>query len=57
MFRKEMDKLGKKLRVVERECTDWKEKFDGSNDQVCYIPQSHFQLHIVVVFFLETRCP
>jgi len=34
MFRKEMDKLGKKLRVVERECTDWKEKFDGSNDQV-----------------------
>ena len=36
MFRKEMDKLGKKLRVVERECTDWKDKFDGSNEQVYY---------------------
>jgi len=34
MFRKEMDKLGKKLRIVERECTEWKEKFDGSNEQV-----------------------
>ena len=39
MFRKEMDKLGKKLRVVERECTDWKEKFDASNEQVCYFPR------------------
>ena len=48
MFRKEMDKLGKKLRVVERECTDWKEKFDASNEQVCYFPipiarESHCQ--------------
>ena len=34
MFRKEMDKLGKKLRVVERECADWREKFDASNEQV-----------------------
>ena len=37
MFRKEMDKLGKKLRVVERECADWREKFDASNEQVRHL--------------------
>ena len=43
MFRKEMDKLGKKLRIVERECTEWKEKFDGSNEQVGPLLVSYWQ--------------
>ena len=34
MFRKEMEKLGKKLRTIERECAEYKEKFAASNEQV-----------------------
>ncbi len=29
-----MERLGKKLRSIERESADWREKFDSSNDQV-----------------------
>ena len=33
-FRTEMERLGKKLRSVERDTQEWKQKFDDSNDQV-----------------------
>ena len=33
-FRQEMERLGKKLRSVERDTQEWKNKFDDSNDQV-----------------------
>ena len=33
-FRKEMDRLGKQLRAVERDTADWKEKYESSNEQV-----------------------
>ena len=29
-----MEKLGKKLRKVERDTAEWKDKFEGSNEQV-----------------------
>ena len=35
-FRKEMDRLGKQLRTVERDTADWKEKYESSNEQVYY---------------------
>ena len=33
-FRGEIDKLTKKLRKVERDTNEWKEKFEASNEQV-----------------------
>ncbi|XP_059087721.1 alpha-taxilin-like isoform X2 [Tigriopus californicus] len=33
-FRKEMERLGKKLRQFERDTSNWKDKFESSNDQV-----------------------
>jgi hypothetical protein len=33
-FRTEIDKLTKRLRGMERDTAEWKEKFEASNDQV-----------------------
>ena len=33
-FRSEIDKLTKRLKGMERDTADWKEKFEASNDQV-----------------------
>lgn len=32
-FKKEMERLGKQLRSMERDTSDWKEKYESSNDQ------------------------
>ncbi len=34
LFRTEMDKLGKKLRLVEQDTQEWRDKFESSNEQV-----------------------
>ena len=44
-FRKEMERLGKKLRAVERDTADWREKFESSNEQVS-----------MVIFSGEAKC-
>jgi hypothetical protein len=40
-FRTEIEKLTKRLKGMERDTADWKEKFEASNDQV----------HVTKVFF------
>ena len=34
-FKTEIEKLTKRLKNMERDTNDWKEKFEASNDQVC----------------------
>ena len=33
-FRTEIEKLTKRMKTMERDTNDWKEKFEASNDQV-----------------------
>ena len=35
-FRSEIDKLTKRLKGMERDTAEWKEKFEASNDQVSF---------------------
>ena len=45
-FRTEIDKLTKRLRGMERDTAEWKEKFAASNDQVRVLTKKLFK-HLV----------